>query len=128
MNGRFSLYRVDERHQFRTVSDSLLKLKIKVSMSISIEEVDRIARLSRLRFSDAGKQKLAQELSQIVAYIDKLNELDLTEVPPVSQVIELVNPMRDDEAVPWFSPDQALLNAPSRHGNFFSVPKVIKID
>ncbi|MDZ7330616.1 MAG: Asp-tRNA(Asn)/Glu-tRNA(Gln) amidotransferase subunit GatC [candidate division KSB1 bacterium] len=97
-------------------------------MLISIEEVDRIARLSRLRFSDTEKQKLAIELSQIVAYIDKLNELDLTEVPPMSQVIELGNRMRDDEAVPWFSPEQALQNAPARQGNFFSVPKVIKKD
>lgn len=97
-------------------------------MSISLEEVDRIARLSRLKFSDAEMQKLAQELSQIIAYIDKLNELDLTEVPPLSQVIELVNRMRDDETVPWFGPEQALQNAPARHGNFFSVPKVIKKD
>ncbi len=97
-------------------------------MAVSIDEVDRIAQLSRLKFSDAEKQKLAQELSQIVAYMEQLNEVDVTGVPATSHCIELTNVMRDDEVVPWLTTEQALQNAPARHGDFFSVPKVIKLE
>ncbi len=97
-------------------------------MPISIEEVDRIAQLSRLKFSNAEKQKMAQELSQILAYMEKLNELNLAGVPATSHVIEMSNVMREDEAIPWLSSEQALQNAPARHGDFFCVPKVIRLE
>lgn len=97
-------------------------------MPISIEEVDRIAQLSRLTFSSAEKQQIAQELSQILAYMEKLNELDLDGVPVTSHVIEITNVLREDEAIPWFSSEQALQNAPDRHGDFFCVPKVIRLE
>lgn len=95
-------------------------------MAITIEQVEHIARLARLEFSDAEKETLSVELSQILQYMEKLNELDTEGVEPLSHPTELVNIMRLDEAKPSFTPEEALKNAPEKQNSFFKVPKVIK--
>lgn len=95
-------------------------------MVITIEQVEYIARLARLEFSDAEKETLSEELSQILQYMEKLNELDTEGVEPLSHPTELVNIMRPDEVQSSFTPKEALENAPSQHNGFFKVPKVIK--
>ena len=95
-------------------------------MAITIEQVEHIARLARLQFSDAEKEMLSEELSQILQYMEKLNELDTEGVEPLSHPTELVNIMRPDEVQPSLTQEEALKNAPSKQDGFFKVPKVIK--
>lgn len=95
-------------------------------MAITIEQVEHIARLARLQFSDAEKETLSEELNQILQYMEKLNELDTEGVEPLSHLTELVNIMRPDEVQPSLTREEALKNAPSKQDGFFKVPKVIK--
>ena len=95
-------------------------------MAISIEQVEYVAMLAKLRFSEAEKVKLAEELNQILDYMEKLNELDTSDVAPLKHPTEVNNVMRDDEARPSLSADDAVRNAPSHQNSFFRVPKVIK--
>ena len=97
-------------------------------MAITKAEVEKIAKLAKLKFSEIEKEKLTEELARIIAYVEKLNELDLENVTPTSHVLNLKNVMRDDEASSWLTQEEALKNAPARHGGFFSVPKVISVD
>ena len=95
-------------------------------MPISVEHVEHIARLAKLRFSGSELQKLAGELDEILEYIEKLNELDTKTVEPLSHPIDISNVMRSDIAAPSLSPEDAIKNAPESQGTFFKVPKVIK--
>jgi len=97
-------------------------------MAITKADVEKIATLAKLKFSKDEQEKLTKELAQIIAYVEKLNELDLENIPPTSHVLDLKNVMRDDEVRSGLSQQQALMNAPARHGGFFSVPKVITVD
>ncbi len=93
-------------------------------MPIKIEDVERVATLSRLEFSFEEKQKLAKELEQIVAYVERLNELDTKAVEPISHIIDLKNILREDKVRNWLEQEQALANAPQKKQCYFSVPKV----
>ena len=94
-------------------------------MSITISEVDKVAALAKLQFSAEGKQKLANELAQIVAYMEKLNELDTEKIAPTSHVRDLKNVYRGDKVERSLTQEDALKNAPARRHGYFSVPKVI---
>lgn len=94
-------------------------------MAISREDVRHIAKLARLRFSDEGEAKMADEMGQILDYVDKLNELDTTGVPPMSHVLDIHNVFRDDEVEQRIDHEDALRNAPDADSDYFRVPKVI---
>ena len=81
-------------------------------MRLSPEEVDHIALLSRLELSPAERERAATELSQILGYFEKLNELDTQNIEPTSQVIPTVNVLREDVVTPSLTPEAALQNAP----------------
>ena len=89
------------------------------------EQVQHIARLARLRFSDEEIEGFTAQFNQIVAYVEKLDEVDTEGVEPMASVLEAVNVLRDDLAGPMLSPAEALRNAPKKTEGFFSVPKVI---
>ncbi|MBE2218703.1 MAG: Asp-tRNA(Asn)/Glu-tRNA(Gln) amidotransferase subunit GatC [Ignavibacteria bacterium] len=95
-------------------------------MSVTIVEVERIAKLAKLKFSDEEKQRLSGEMSEILDYIDKLNEIpDLDMVKPLENINETQNVFRDDEAISCLTKEEALKNAPEKTENFFKVPKVL---
>ena len=94
-------------------------------MAVTIKDVEHIAKLARLEFTEAEKEKFTHQLNQILAYIEKLNELDTTNVEPLSQVIELKNVFREDEVKSSYPREDMLKNAPSKTEKFFKVPKVI---
>ncbi len=94
-------------------------------MPIKIEDVEKVASLAKLEFPFEEKQKLAKELDQIVAYVERLNELDTKAVEPTSHIIDLKNIFREDKVQNWFEQEQALANAPQKKQGYFSVPKVI---
>lgn len=94
-------------------------------MSISLEEVNRIAKLARLSFSEPEKQKLQQELSAILEYVDQLKELE-DKVVSESHDPEALNLVRDDVVEMRESPEEFLKQAPAREGNFIKVKSVLE--
>ncbi len=93
---------------------------------ITLEEVEHVARLARLALTPEEKERMRSHLDAILAYIDKLRELDTTGVEPTSHVLPITNVMREDEVRPSFPKEEMLANAPERDGDFFRVPKIIE--
>lgn len=93
---------------------------------ISIEQVRHVAQLARLKLSAQEEERLQTELSDILAYVDQLNELDTSAVEPTAQVGETGTPAREDEVTNSPAPEEMLSNAPARQGTFFKVPKIIE--
>ncbi len=94
-------------------------------MAITVADVEKIAKLAKLRFSAEEKEKFTRQLAEIITYVEKLNELDTENVPPTYHVLNLTNVFREDQVQPWLSPEEATANAPKKLANYFSVPKVI---
>jgi len=94
-------------------------------MKITIEDVEHVASLARLTFTEEEKKLYAQQLSTILHYIDKLNELDTKDIEPTSHAIRLKNVFRDDRTKKSISQDRSLSNAPQKDKGSFVVPKVI---
>jgi aspartyl-tRNA(Asn)/glutamyl-tRNA(Gln) amidotransferase subunit C len=93
---------------------------------ISREDVEHVARLARLALSEAEAERMREQLSSILDYIDTLRALDTAGVEPTSHAVPLVNVMRDDETRPCLPPDVVLANAPDPSGAFFRVPRIIE--
>jgi aspartyl-tRNA(Asn)/glutamyl-tRNA(Gln) amidotransferase subunit C len=93
---------------------------------IERKDVEHVARLARLALTDAEIERMREQLNGILTYIEKLNELDTSDVEPTSHAVPLVNVMRDDEAGPCLPREEALANAPDRAGEFFRVPRIIE--
>lgn len=93
---------------------------------ITREDVEHVARLARLELNDDELERMSEQLNAILGYIDKLRELDITNVEPTSHAVPLVNVMREDEVVPCLPQDQMLANAPDRVGELFRVPRIIE--
>jgi aspartyl-tRNA(Asn)/glutamyl-tRNA(Gln) amidotransferase subunit C len=94
-------------------------------MAITINDVEHIAKLAKLEFTDAEKEKFTHQMNSILEYMEQLNSLDTSNVEPLSHVIELSNVFRADEMKPGVSTEEALKNAPEKNEQFFKVPKVI---
>lgn len=95
-------------------------------MKITREEVEHVARLARLELSEEEKERIRAQLDSILQYMEKLNELDTTDVEPTSHVLPMVNVMREDALRPAISQEEALANAPDRQEAFFRVPRIIE--
>ena len=93
---------------------------------ISREDVEHVARLSRLALSEAEAERMREQLNGILAYIDKLRGIDTTGVEPTSHAVPQLNVMREDDLRPGLSQDAALANAPDRSDAFFRVPRIIE--
>ncbi len=93
---------------------------------ISLEQVRHVARLARLELTKAEEQRLQHELSDILGYVDKLNELDTAAIAPTAQVGEAGAPGREDAVTNPAAPDAMLANAPAREGFLFKVPRIIE--
>ena len=95
-------------------------------MDISMEEVEHVAKLARLLVSEEEKELLARQLSSILTYIGKLNEITTEGIEPLSHVIDIKNVFREDRVRESLSQDLALSNAPEKRDGFFRVPKIIR--
>jgi aspartyl-tRNA(Asn)/glutamyl-tRNA(Gln) amidotransferase subunit C len=91
-------------------------------MAIDREQLLHVASLARLELSDDELGRLEPQLNDILAAVSKVSELDLSDVPPTSHPLEVVNVWAADEPAPCLSVEDALANAPEREGNFFKVP------
>jgi len=95
-------------------------------MSITVQDVEHVANLARLELTESEKERLAGQLSAILEYAEKLNELNTEGVEPTSHVLPLYNVMREDEARPSLPVEKALLNAPEEEDGQFKVPAVLE--
>ena len=95
-------------------------------MKITRQEVEHVARLARLGLSDEEQERMRDQLDTILTYIDKLDQLDTSGVEPTSHVIPVTNVFREDATWSSLSQEQALANAPDRHGSFFRVPRILE--
>lgn len=89
---------------------------------IDREQVLHVAKLARLRLSDAEVEKMASELSGILEHVEHIAELDLDGIEPTSHVIALQNVLRPDEPRPSWSRDEVLERAPDPASGSFRVP------
>ncbi len=94
-------------------------------MTIDLETVDRIAELARLEFDASSRNEILGDLNRMLAFVDKLNELDTKGVEPLIFITEEENVFRDDEPVLTIMQADALKNAPKKDMYYFRVPKVI---
>jgi aspartyl-tRNA(Asn)/glutamyl-tRNA(Gln) amidotransferase subunit C len=95
-------------------------------MKITKTEVEHVARLARLALSPAEVETFTGQMDAILAYVEKLNELDTDGITPTSHAVPMANAFREDQVQPSIGVDKALLNAPDRVEGFFRVPKVIE--
>ena len=95
-------------------------------MEVNDAMVEKLAHLSRLQFNETEKAEIKNDLQRMIAFVEKLDELDLDGVEPLLHMSDEVNVLRDDEVKGSVSRLQALQNAPLHDEQFFKVPKVIK--
>jgi aspartyl-tRNA(Asn)/glutamyl-tRNA(Gln) amidotransferase subunit C len=89
-------------------------------------DVKYVAHLARLSLTPDEEKKLAAQLGNILGYIEKLGELDVTAVEPTAHAVPMVNVTRADEVRPSLPHDDALRNAPAQANGLFIVPKIIE--
>jgi aspartyl-tRNA(Asn)/glutamyl-tRNA(Gln) amidotransferase subunit C len=94
-------------------------------MSLSREEVEKVALLGRLRLSPDELDRMTAQLGAIVGYVDQLAELNTDDVEPMAHAVELTNVFRADEERPSLPVAEALANAPHQDGQFYLVPAVL---
>ena len=95
-------------------------------MDIGKEQIEYLAGLAGIELNEEEKGTFGRQLLRIIGYVEKLNELDLTHVPPTAHTQNLTNVFREDECKPGLPQEAALSMAPDRQGDFFRVPKVIR--
>jgi len=95
---------------------------------ITRSDVEYVARLAHLSPDDATKEQLVAELGDILAYMDQLNEVDTSDVEPVTHVLEMTNVYREDEVGESLDRATALGNAPKSDGEYFLVPQILDTD
>lgn len=95
-------------------------------MKITKAEVEHVARLARLELSAQEVETFTGQMDAILAYVDKLNELETSGITPTAHAVPMENAFREDVVAPSIGIDNALANAPDRADNFFRVPKVIE--
>ena len=95
-------------------------------MKLTREDVQKVALLARLRLNPEEESNLTAQLDDILEYMEKLNELNTSDVVPFTHAVEMVNAFRDDKVTNQPDVEALLANAPERHETFFKVPKIIE--
>ncbi|HEY2391356.1 MAG TPA: Asp-tRNA(Asn)/Glu-tRNA(Gln) amidotransferase subunit GatC [Candidatus Angelobacter sp.] len=100
-------------------------------MKVTDQNVSYVAALANLELTDQERQRMLKDLNSILGYIDRLNELDTTNIPPMAQISgassgDQGSNLREDELRPCLPHADAMKNAPETDGEFFKVPRVIE--
>ena len=95
-------------------------------MAVTREDVENVASLARLHFTDEEKEEMIATLNNILEYFDKLSELDTKDIEPLTHILPVQNVMREDEVQPSLDQETALKNAPKHDRGHFVIPKVIE--
>ncbi len=94
-------------------------------MKLTVEQVQHVANLARLELDPQIVETMAGQLATILDYVEKLSEVDTSEIEPTSHAIALTNAFREDRIHTHLEPEEALANAPAKEVGSFVVPKVI---
>lgn len=94
-------------------------------MAVTKKDVEKIAELAQLKFSEDELESFTPQMNEILNYMEKLNELDTENVEPLSHPVEQTNVFREDELKSSITTEEALKNAPAKDEHHFKVPKVI---
>lgn len=95
-------------------------------MKIDNETVDKIAHLARLEFDNAAKEQIIKDMNNMLAFVDKLNEIDTSNTEPLIYMSDEVNVLREDIVTHEITQAEALKNAAKHDSDYFKVPKVIE--
>jgi aspartyl-tRNA(Asn)/glutamyl-tRNA(Gln) amidotransferase subunit C len=95
-------------------------------VKISEEIVRYLAELASLKLSDEEVAGMQRDLDAILAYVDKLSELDTDDVPPTAHVLDITTPYREDTVRDVLPVDEVLRNAPDHDSNSMIVPRVVE--
>ena len=95
-------------------------------MDIDIKQIEQIASLSRIKLTDDEKDIFREQLTYILGYIEKLNELDTDDVQPMAYATSIKNVFREDQQKSSFPRQEILELSPSSANGFFKVPKVLE--
>jgi aspartyl-tRNA(Asn)/glutamyl-tRNA(Gln) amidotransferase subunit C len=95
-------------------------------MSVDLQTVKRVARLSRIAVSEADAERMAGELNAILGFVEQLNEVDVTGVEPMTSVSPMAMKKRQDAVTDGGKVADIMANAPATEENFFLVPKVVE--
>jgi aspartyl-tRNA(Asn)/glutamyl-tRNA(Gln) amidotransferase subunit C len=95
-------------------------------MKIDKESIKKIAHLARLEFDENSAEKMSKDMSQILDWVEQLNEIDTTNVEPLTTMSSEFNDMREDKVGNQLDHESALKNAPKRDADYFRVPKVLE--
>lgn len=94
-------------------------------MEITRATLDKIAHLARLEFTEAEAERMMSDLTEIVSWVEKLQEVDTTGIDPLTSMSQEINAFRGDTTELSLTRNDALRRAPQQDGEFFRVPKVI---
>ena len=89
-------------------------------------DVAYVARLARINLTEAEAELFQKQLDDVLQYVDKLHQADVTDVEAAAHVLPILNVFREDVPRDWFTSEQALSNAPRRANGLFIVPKVVE--
>jgi len=95
-------------------------------MKLTLSDVQKVARLARLKLSEDELSKSVEQLGFILEFIDTLNDVDTDDVEPMAHTAELVNAFRADVPAPSLDRNDALANAPQTDGRYFLVPAILE--
>lgn len=91
---------------------------------ITIKDVEHVAKLARLELTEEEKELYTKQLDDVLKYVEQMNEVDTSDVKPMSHAIDFVNVMREDKVVYEQTKEQLMMNAPDEENGFFKVPKI----
>jgi aspartyl-tRNA(Asn)/glutamyl-tRNA(Gln) amidotransferase subunit C len=89
-------------------------------------DVKYVAHLARIALTPEEEEKFGAQLTHILGYIEKLNQIDVSEIEPTAHAVPLVNVFRPDEIRPSLPNEEALRNAPAKANGLFMVPKIVE--
>ena len=95
-------------------------------MEVNNKLIQDIAKLSKLEFNKSSNEKMKKDLKKILAFVDKLNEIDTENIEPLVYLSEEENVLRPDQISESLTQKQALMNAPQKDSDYFKVPTVLK--
>ena len=95
-------------------------------MKIDKDTLEKMAHLARLEFDETDADKMMQDMTHILNFVEKLNEVNTDGVEPLTTMSHEINALREDVVKPHMSHEEALKNAPEKDADYFKVPKVIE--
>ena len=91
---------------------------------ITVKDVEHVAKLARLELTDEEKLLYTKQLGDVLKYVEQMNEVDTSDVKPMTQVVDFCNVMREDVPNLEISKEALMSNAPDEENGFFKVPKI----